>query len=800
MKKLTLQFFIGFVIICCSVANTFSQTTFTIKANVVDSVGVPIEFGNFILLNPNDSTIIKGVDVWEGKVELKGVADKEVLIKVTAYAHDAYYLKTTLIPDENNIVELEQIKLSTKSTDLNIVEVVYRKPPFERAPGKLIVNVEESMLADRGTVRDLLRSTPNVIVKSNDEVIVVGKGPAIIYLDGQRIISLDMLSSLSSNDVSRIEVIENPSARYDAEGNAVIEIITVKGTYNGYEGSLGLRGMKRTEEQAAYWGRFRYRKDWFSTYIGAGQYTGRLHEEESYYRTIKSNPVIDLENDVLRVTDHRFDSWVWVDNDFRIDSANTIFLNYSFSREKFIVDVDNSNKVYEDSVYQGLISSTTVNVPKRFSHSVSTGYVHTIDSLGSDFRIAGQYTNFNFSGEGDIWQQTDFNSTQSNRYKSTSSSGIEVFMAQADLLKKFNDKVSFAAGIKNSYVTNNSGIDFQAETTNGWITDSSYYNKFDYHENVAGAYSELSGSLKKLDYQIGLRYEWTITKGDSYVGGVGVIDRDYHNVFPNIQLDYNFTPDLVLGASYTNRIQRPKFQDLDPFIEYIDSLTSFRGNPNLLPAVSHNAQLSLIYMEYASISFSYTKSFNPIYLSVVQNPGTNTFSAIEDNVKSAELYNIGIVLPYELSWWTTFNSFSYTFNSFEIEDDAQIVVNTKPTLYVSLWNEFRIPKICDIEISYEYTVPGAQGFFSLQPMHYFYAGVSRKFFNKALSVRFNVFDIFKQYVERGESAMPAFDVSYRSWQDTRSFMLTLEWSFGKLRDRSMSGIVIDESEKERLED
>lgn len=779
---------------------SFSQNAITIVGQVQDSTGAPIDFGTFVLLDPTDSSIIKGVAIWEGQIELKGVVSEDVLIRISVLGFNTYFNRIKLSPDDEEKVDLGIIKLSAFSGDLNTVEVVYRKPTFERAPGKLIVNVEESMLSDRGTVRDLLRSTPNVIVKSNDEVIVVGRGPAIIYLDGQRIMSLDMLSSISSNDVSRIEVIENPSARYDAEGRAVIEIITIQGTYDGYEGTLGLRGMERTESQFAYWGRFRFQKKWFSTYFGAGQYTGRLYEDESYYRTIKTGIPLYMENDVLRITDHKFDSWIWMDNDFRIDSNSTIFLNYAFSRNKYEVVVDNVNEIYEDSIYQGIITSNTIENPKSISHNISTGYSRLIDTLGSDFRVAAQYTNFDFSGEGDITQTASFGFTQNDIFRSRSNSGIQVLIGQADLTKKFSRKFNFGSGVKNSYVTNNSGIDLQREVFGKWESDSSYYNQFEYSENVLGSYLEVSGVLKKLDYQLGLRYEWTETNGNSYTAGNGIIDRSYHNVFPNIQLDYSFTPDLVLGLSYVSRIQRPKFQDLDPFVEFIDSLTSFRGNPNLLPAVSHNAQISLIYMEYASISFSYTKAFNPIYLSVVQNPGTNTFSAIEDNIQSADMYNIGIVLPYELSWWTTFNSFAYTFNTFEIKDESTIVVNNKPTLYVSLWNEFRIKNICDIEISYEYTVPGAQGFFTLQPMHYFFAGISRKFFKDALSARFSVFDIFRQYTERGESEMPTFDVSYSSWADTRSFMLTLEWNFGKLRKRDMTEIYIDEVEQDRLEE
>ena len=800
LNKISLgPFLIAFLFIFLS-SYSWSQNTITIKGSVKDSTGTPLSFGNFILLNQADSSVLKGIDIWDGKFELGGVEKEKVILKIAAVGYDDFYQNRDLTTLGDSLLDLGDLVIQQSNKELNTVDVVYIKPMFERKPGKLIVNVEETMLSDKGTIKDLLRSTPNVIVKSSGAVEVVGRGSAIIYLDGQRIMSIDMLSSISSNDVSKIEVIENPSARYDAEGNAVIEITTISGSYDGYEGSIGLRGMKRTESQMAYWGQFHYQKKWFSMYLGAGQYAGRLYEDESYHREVFGSPSVTLENDVLRVVNHQFDSWLWADTDYRLDSVNTLFLNYTGSREKYETRVDNSNEVFEDGVYVGQLNSETVDNPFQMMHSISGGYVRKLDTLDSDFRLAGQFTNFDSQSRGDIEQFSSVGASTTSFFRSNSSNDIQVFMGQADWTKNYNDRFNMAIGAKNSYVTNKSGIDLKYQFNEDWLTDSSYFNQFDYYENVSAAYLEFEGTLKKFSYSTGLRYEYTRALGDSYTSGVGAVNRNYHNLFPNVQLSYDFTPDLVMGLAYNNRIQRPKYQDLDPFIEFIDSLTSFRGNPNLLPAISHKTEVNLVYMEYASLSFSYTRTQNPMHLSVVQNPGTNTFSAVVQNIKSQDLYTIGVVLPYELSWWTTFNVFGYTFNNYSIQDGVDIVVNDKPTLYVSLYNEFRIPKVCNIELNYEYTAPGAQGFFTLLPYQYFGGSISRKFLKDKLTARFSVFDLFIQTIERGESTLANFNVSYSSWEDTRSFMLTLIWDFGKLRERSMTEMYIDEDEQERLED
>ncbi|MEX1192787.1 MAG: outer membrane beta-barrel family protein, partial [Brumimicrobium sp.] len=379
-------------------------------------------------------------------------------------------------------------------------------------------------------------------------------------------------------------------------------------------------------------------------------------------------------------------------------------------------------------------------------------------------------------------------------------SNINVITGQMDYSKVFNEEIKLDFGIKNSHVTNESEIDFLSRNNGVWETDSSLFNQFDYKENIAASYAEISGRLNKFSYNIGFRYEWTVADGNSFVGGNNVIDRNYMNIFPNVQLTYDLSPDLVVGASYVSRINRPSYQDLDPFINFIDSLTSIRGNPQLLPSTSHAVDASLVYMEYASIKVGYTKAYNPIFLTVEQNPGTNTFSAITRNIKSSELYNISIVIPYELKWWTTFNSFGYTWNNYVYTDNSVPTVSTKPSLYVSLYNEFRIPKLFNIELTYEWTSPGAQGLFIMRPYQTFNASVVKDFLDKKLTARLSVFDATFTQIESGFYRSSQFYVDYNSRMDTRRVQLSLTWKFGKMKDQTLVGSSIDSEEKERIKE
>ena len=795
MKKLTTVLFLLGALL--SITNVYAQDTYGLMGTVIDADAKPIESGNLIVLDPSDSTVIKGIHFWDGKYELFGIIPRDVILRFTSDGlKDVFIAKS--FPENQSLFDLGETKLNEKIQELEGVEIVHRKPMYTREVGKLVVNVEGTILSERGTILELLKSAPNVIVRSDGGVSVAGKGTAIVYIDGQRVISMDMLSAMSSDLVSKIEIIENPSSKYDAEGNAVIEIITKSGALNGYQGNIGLRGMKRTESQVAYWGNLQYRKNWFSMYASVGQYSGAVNEVEQYYRDVYGSNPVQMENDVDKRYNHKFDTWGYLDFDFRLDSLNTLFINYAITRLKSELEIDNVNLIYDDATFLGDLTSDSKGVQNHMMHSISGGYVRTLDTLESEISLTGQYTNFNIDANNRITQISDFGTPVTSYFRNNNTNSIRVYSGNLDYVKNWSDKIKLNFGAKNSYVTNESAINFEYQLNDSWFTDVDLRNQFDFYENILAGYGELSGKLNKLSYNTGVRYEWTTTKGNSFISGTGVVNREYQNFFPNVQLNYEITKDLILGASYNNRIKRPSYQDLDPFINYIDSVSAFRGNPQLVPAISQNAELSLVYMEYASITFGYAKTKNPMYLTVEQNIGQNTFNAIVKNIESSETMSLGVVLPYELPWWTTFNAFGYQLNRFEYNDNAALVVNNRPTFYMSLYNEFRIKKWFDIEVTYDYVSPGSDGIFLVKPYQSLGASIARKFLDDKLSVRFSVFDALFQEKEQAESTLTGFYVGYTSRSDTRSLMLTAVWNFGKMRDDSMKGKMIDKDERDRV--
>ena len=234
--------------------------------------------------------------------------------------------------------------------------------------------------------------------------------------------------------------------------------------------------------------------------------------------------------------------------------------------------------------------------------------------------------------------------------------------------------------------------------------------------------------------------------------------------------------------SVSSRINRPTFQDLDPFINYIDSLTSFRGNPYLLPEYTNSVEASLIYMKEANLTFGYSRTDGAMRLVVDKlNNGSDAFTATTKNLNKSETFSLGVTIPYELKWWTTSNYFGYFINSFTYNQGGYVVKNNKPTFTIYLYNEFRFKKYFSLEINYEYTSQAVDGIFISKPFSMLNITVKKTLFKDKLTCQFSLGDVFKTYIMAGQSNIPIYNISYLSKTSSNYYALTLNYKFGKLK-------------------
>jgi hypothetical protein len=239
---------------------------------------------------------------------------------------------------------------------------------------------------------------------------------------------------------------------------------------------------------------------------------------------------------------------------------------------------------------------------------------------------------------------------------------------------------------------------------------------------------------------------------------------------------------------------------MDPFINYIDSLSSIRGNPYLLPEYTSSAELNLVYdKEVTLLTIGYNRTRKAMNLVIDKlEDGSNAFTATTKNLDYSESYSIGTTLPYENKWFTTATYLGYFWNTFNYTLNGKVVSNFKPMFYLYLYDEFRFKKLFSVEFEGEYTGSGVDGTFTFNPFYYLNISLKKKFFKDKLSVRLIANDILRSYKEWGGSNIPGFEVKYYSLQNTHQYILALNYNFGKMKAQQQKNKSVNQEEYERI--
>lgn len=777
------------------------QRSYSLAGKVNKKDQTALEFGNAIALNVKDSSIHKGVPFENGEFYLSGISKDSILLKITAIGFKDHFV-SFFRSGNDSVYQLSDLRMDENNT-LSEITITAKTPLFQMDGEKMKVNVEGTSLNSVGTALDVLRRSPSVMVSSTDDVSVFGKGSAIIYLDGLLISSIDILKSLPSTDIKSIEIIRNPSAKYDAAGRAVINIITVRNNLEGYNGNV-IQNVLYGKYLFTYTGfRFNYTKGKWSSYLGYGTNMGKQWNSDEYKRSYKTNDTTNMEmnNTIYETTNYKNTHYYRTGINYRIDTSSVLSLQYNGFYNAQNTQSKNQNSILQNNLEDYTLKTITNGKPVLSNNGINSNYSKKFDTLGSELFVAAQFGNFISKTTSQISQQTNLAGNLNDEQKRNSNNNnIKIVSAQIDFTKAFTKYWKLESGFKNSYISKTSDIRFENfSSAAGWVSDPLYLNGFEFNENITALYSELRYQKKKLNTRIGVRSELTSSNGYSRRLDQKIIDRQYMNYFPSAFIGYDFTKDLTSAITLSSRINRPTFQDLDPFINYVDSLTSFRGNPYLLPEYTSSIEASLIYMKEANVSFGYNHTNGAMRLMVDKlSDTTDAFTAITKNLKKSESYSFGITLPYELEWWTTSNYFGYFLNNYSYELNGVLIQNLKPTFSIYLYDEFRFKKLFSLEVTYEYTSNAVDGMFISKPFSMLNATLKKTFFNDKLTCRFTASDILSSYIMAGESNIPVYHLNYYSLVNTHYYLLSLNYKFGKLKNVNYKNRSVSEEEYQRI--
>ena len=767
--------------------NLIAQSSYTISGLIHDNEGVPMAFSNVLLFRASDSTLVKGtLTNEEGFYTIENVVNGKYLVQGSMIGYKSTYSKPF---DLNQDLTIGTIVLSGFEA-LDEVTVVAKKQLFEQKVDRMVINVESSIVSSGSSALEILERSPGVLVnRQSNAISLAGKDGVVIMINGKTsyvpISSIvQVLEGMSGDNIKTIELITTPPANFDAEGNAgFINIVLKKSADLGLNGSYSLSGGYGRGETTSDNLNFNYRKNKINLY---GNYsysidkrfqfvsTSRQYEENNnlfYTETVSDrNP---------RQRNHIYRFGI----DFQATEKTIIGILANGFDNRWSMNAFNENFDTENGVPNSYVDldNTEINHKKHFGANFNVKHDFSKDKF---INLDVDYLSYNFNNPTDYAISFyDENNVYINEelLRSRKDTPLNTLVGKIDYSNKLNDKVKIEIGAKATKNNFENDVSVEDLDDNNWVIDPSLTNKSNLDEKIWAGYGALDYSFsEKTSLRLGLRYEYTNTFLETDTEGT-VVDRQYGEWFPSVFLNRKISDDLSMNLSYSRRITRPTFDDLAPFIIFIDPNTFFSGNAALQPAFSNSVKYAINYKSYF-FSIQYTNEEGSIarfqeYID--EDTGRLIFEAA--NLDYTKTFSTTLGFPFKISdWWTTQNNLTYNNQKVRTFYNGEPIELSISTLSANSSHFFKISSTFSGEISGLYNSPSIFGASKRDEYYEINIGVQQNFGDKWGTLKFSVDNLFDSMEWVSGTDLPEQNIKTRNDFDlwNRTFKLTYSRNFG----------------------
>ena len=734
-----------------------------------------------------------------GQVVFDNLSPGTYRVKITAAGFDDLLTDSLVINQSNSAASPGTIQLKRKAAgELKAVTVSAKKPFIQRMNDRLVVNVDNSVVNAGSSAFEVLERSPGVTIDPNDNIALKGRQGVIIMIDGKPspITGADLvnyLRGLPSNSIDRIEIITNPSSKYDAAGNSgIIDIRLKKDQRMGTNGSL-TAGYGQGVYPKANAGVSINHRDKKVNLFGSYNYGYRKNLNHLYLdRNFYENGLFtgsDLKDNFSRAP--YSSNTVRVGADYYASKNTIIGVVFNSNFNHFTRKNDNSSTVF-DAQRQPDFTFNTLATNNDHNNNVvgNINLKHTIDSLGKEITADVDYGIYNS-------RSLSTNTTQYNKIGSGSpvpdyvldgkqKGKLRFTTAKADYVNPLKKGASLEAGLKTSFVSTDNDARFFDRSSGTPVNDAGKTNHFLYDENNNAAYLTYKKNFKKWDMQLGLRAEQTNIKTYQEMGQVNW-DSSYLQLFPTAYFNYKLKTNQTIGISVSRRIDRPGYSQLNPFLFLIDVTTYATGNPALLPQFTWAYELNYnIKNINFSLSYSHSKNnhnvviarFNDLF---PQNPqGDNVTVQIPVNISSSDYAGLSIAAPVKITkWWNMINNADIYYNHFNGSLGSTRLNNGKPAADIRINNSFTFKKGWSTELNGVFNSGGQYGFMVTEPQWAISAGVQKTILKNKGTVKLNVTDIFWTNLPKAVITYDNYIEKWHAQRETRVANVSFSYRFGK---------------------
>jgi Outer membrane protein beta-barrel family/Carboxypeptidase regulatory-like domain len=766
-----------------------AQTTVT--GVIVGRNNAPVAHANVLLLHSKDSSLVKGMlAATDGNFIFENIPVGSYLITSTFVGYKQIWSSAFYVSD-NKSLDIGKLTLTESARELNAVTVTAKKPLYEQKPDRLVINVQNSITSAGNTALDVLERSPGVLVdRQNNSISLKGKDGVALMINGKVnympvAAAMELLKGMSAGTIEKIELITTPPANFDAEGNAGYINIVLKtndhfGANGSYSASLGY-GKGLVGDASV---NVNYRKGKINIF-------GNL----SYSHVAKPLPISSYTMVSNQGTIRGFQ--FLGDRDETVRNINgRLGLDYQLNKKTvfgiLLSGYDNRYEQVEKNEIllrkNNVLDTTSKQSNSELNHwqsiGVNLGMQHDFRE-GSKLAVNADYIYYK-NDQPFHYHSAYYNSAKEFVYDeqkiSTKITPIGFWIGALDYSQKLGKKVNMETGVKGTIADFKNDLGFERLKQGVWVIDTSLTTQYKLNENYAAIYTSFDWSIdENTKAKTGLRYEYT----NSNLGSTqtkNIVDRHYGNLFPVITLSRTLDKNNSINLSYSKRISRPTFNNLAPYIYYVNENTIITGNPVLQPSVSHTITTDYTFKKYTlSLSFNKQDHAIAIFQPTVDSVANKVVLA-PDNFKQ-KLLSALVTIPVEITnWWNMQYSITGIWQQVDASDNKGLTRNNA-NININVTQNFRLPDNISVELSGFYQSRRLEGIYTQKEYGSLNIGIRKKLPGTKGALTFsanNILDsqetvLTANYPEK--NMVNGFNINFVQ----RTFRLTWTRSFGNTR-------------------
>lgn len=701
--------------------------------------------------------------------------------------------------------------LSQFNKEKKLTEVVIKtnKTFVEVQVDKTVLNVQNDIVATGGTLFEVLQRAPGVSITNEETINLAGKAGVNVLIDGRptQMSEKDLANFLKAtpgSTVDKVEIIMNPSAKYPAQGNAgIINIRMKKNTQKGTNGNISTAYTQGNHPNFNFSGNLNHRQGKWNWFANVAARKSRQNTNGAINRFVNSNGTAKTFENTTIDQDASKNISLQTGADFYMNKKNTFGFIIKGNEYWSNLYTPGTTLIKTNNITDSSLNTLNDKNDRTSRYMANINYKYE-DTLGYELNVDADYTSFKNNSNGLV--TTDLLNKQNIKYGYTANdqdvlTGIKIYSIKTDFskhFKKINAKIE--AGVKWNTIQTANDLKAFIWNVNQFKADTGRTNTFDYTETNYAAYTSFSQKIKKWEYQIGVRAEQSVIKGKSI--GLKNIQQDYpdtsyFNLFPTAFIRYTMNDKNSFGLSFGRRINRPTYQDLNPFEYIYDNYARERGNPYLLPEFSNNIELTYSYRGALNIGLGYSHTNNS-FQSISTQKGEVT-EATNFNIGSQERYYMNFSLGMPITkWWESYINLSPFYKEYKGELPEGKLDNTTWGMSWYSSQTFTLPKKWKAQLSSWGNIGTLDGIYKTSWLGSIDAGTSKSVLKEKLNIRLSVTDIFntqrwKQKVDFGKV-----NFNYTRKWESRTVRLQLNWKLGKTNYKSRDRELGAENENNRI--